>query len=212
MKLLSKIYFWWRKFCRLFRHRKLRQGVINTNYSFLCNNCVGAMVTHDLGLRFNTPTVNLFFEPISHYISFLKLIESGNDITNLTEVPNTSKSYPVGALNDTIFINFKHYHDFDSAKKKWNERLARLNIDNLLVILIEKDGCTYKDLVDFDKLSFPNKVAIVHKEYPEIQCSYVLKGNRAENEVEDLTKWDGFWGKQRYDTIDWVKLFNEIKL
>ena len=169
------------------------------------------MVTHDLGLRFNTPTVNLFFEPISHYISFLKLIESGKEITNLTEVPNSSKSYPMGTLNDIIFINFKHYQNFDSAKKKWNERIARININNLLVILIEKDGCTYKDLVDFDNLSFTNKVAIVHKEYPEIRCSYVLKDNRAESEVEDLTKWDGFWGKRRYDIIDWVKLFNEIK-
>lgn len=30
-------------------------------FSLLCNNCTGGMILHDLGLPFNSPTVNLFF-------------------------------------------------------------------------------------------------------------------------------------------------------
>ena len=29
--------------------------------SIICNNCLGGVVLHDLGLPFNTPTINLFF-------------------------------------------------------------------------------------------------------------------------------------------------------
>gem|GEM_PF-5437361 len=40
------------------RHRKANEG-----RSLFCNNCVGALVLHDYGLRFDAPTVNLFIHP-----------------------------------------------------------------------------------------------------------------------------------------------------
>lgn len=42
----------------LFSHQYKISDDPKRNISLLCNNCVGAMVLHDLGLRFNSPTVN----------------------------------------------------------------------------------------------------------------------------------------------------------
>lgn len=47
----------------LFSHQYKILDVSKRNISLLCNNCVGAMVLHDLGLRFNSPTVNLYLTP-----------------------------------------------------------------------------------------------------------------------------------------------------
>ena len=34
-------------------------------FSIISSNCVGGVISHDLGLRFESPTVNLFFYPDS---------------------------------------------------------------------------------------------------------------------------------------------------
>ena len=39
--------------------------------SILCNNCTGGLILHDLGLRFDSPTVNMFF----HELDFFEFIE-----------------------------------------------------------------------------------------------------------------------------------------
>ena len=58
--------------------------------SVICNNCTGAMVLHDYGIRFDTPTVNLFIRPkfyiemlrdLSHYLNAdIVNISNGNNI------------------------------------------------------------------------------------------------------------------------------------
>ena len=56
----------------LFSHQYKILDVSKRNISLLCNNCVGAMVLHDFGLRFNSPTVNLYLiPPPIIYVSFV---------------------------------------------------------------------------------------------------------------------------------------------
>ena len=38
---------------------KQRQRLKNTNFSVISSNCNGAVMCHDLGIQFNSPTVNL---------------------------------------------------------------------------------------------------------------------------------------------------------
>ena len=33
----------------------------NKDFTIISHNCVGGVIYHDLGLKFNTPTINLFF-------------------------------------------------------------------------------------------------------------------------------------------------------
>ena len=41
------------------RRKKMREALTNTAPTFLCPNCIGGILFHDLGLQFRSPTVNL---------------------------------------------------------------------------------------------------------------------------------------------------------
>lgn len=63
---LTGITTWWRKKIIAVRHsfyrKRLVRRLTNLAPSILSLDCVGGVMAHDLRLRFNSPTVNLFFE------------------------------------------------------------------------------------------------------------------------------------------------------
>lgn len=98
---------------RKIRCIKKRKRLTNTNITILCNICIGGMMLNDLGLRFNTPTINLFISPSD----FVKFISNLDEYINMELIENTQNDmYPVGRLGD-ISIKFMHYKSFSDAKK-----------------------------------------------------------------------------------------------
>lgn len=203
IKLIKKL----RMKCRHILMTNKRKSVLNKDISILCNNCVGAMVLHDLGLRFNSPTVNLWFQP-SNYIMFLESLLRVSEEHRYNESFEKGIDYPIMTIDDRITVYLKHYPSFEKALEKWNQRIERINFSNLLVVLVERDGCTYEDLKKFESLPYKNKIALVHKSYEDIHCSFVVPSNRSDFEVDDLTEWAGMFGKG-YDKIDWVNIINK---
>ena len=57
-----------REIKRTIRSRQFKKKV---SPSIICNNCTGAVILHDLGLPFNTPTVNLYFADPYEFIFLL---------------------------------------------------------------------------------------------------------------------------------------------
>lgn len=115
----------------------------NNNHSFtlISNNCVGGVISHNLGEQFRSPTVNLFISG-DQFLPFVKGVRLYlSDETELIQVKDNTRNYPVGRLhpaNDTledIFIYFQHYKSFEDAKKKWTERTRRVNWDNVFLYL-----------------------------------------------------------------------------
>lgn len=168
--------------------------------SVICNNCTGAMVLHDYGIRFDTPTVNLFIWP-KFYIEMLRDLSHYLN-ADIVDISNGNK-YPIGLLDDKVRIDFLHYETFDDAVKAWKRRAGRIDLNNIYVVLVERDGCTYDDLLQFDKLPFKHKVALVHKEYPEIHCSYVIRCPQEKGLLGQIINYQGFFGKRYYDQFNW---------
>ena len=83
----------------------------------------GGVILHELGERFNSPTVNLFFKA-EDYLKFLENLDYYLKQA-LVEV-ESEKNYPVAKLDD-ITIYFMHYSSFDEAKTTWQKRVARIN-------------------------------------------------------------------------------------
>ncbi|MGN1276907.1 MAG: DUF1919 domain-containing protein [Floccifex sp.] len=84
-KISNKWNSWYR---RLFVIPHIRKQIAfdgKINNSFLCNNCTGAMMMHDLGGRFDSPTVNLWMSP-KDFIYLVKNIKelSKMDIVEIT--------------------------------------------------------------------------------------------------------------------------------
>lgn len=199
------------KYYRSFLRRKLnaenRKRLTNENFTVLCNNCVGGVILHELGERFNSPTVNLFFKA-EDYLKFLENLDYYLKQA-LVEV-ESEKNYPVAKLDD-ITIYFMHYSSFDEAKITWQKRVARINKNNLYVIFVQQSGCTEQVLEAFDKLPYKHKLAFTAEPMPKIKCSYCIHGTAQPNgEVMDLCKYEGkFTGKRWIDEYDYVGFLNK---
>lgn len=60
---------------RINQQLSLRKRLKNNEFSIISNDCTGGVIYHDLGLRFTSPTINLFFEPYEDYLYFLSNIK-----------------------------------------------------------------------------------------------------------------------------------------
>lgn len=184
-----------------------RMRLKNRSMTVLSSNCNGAYMLHDLGCPFNSPTVNLYFLP-DH---FLKFVNSPKEYLSaeLKEVHQPDITYPVGQLND-ILLFFMHYNSFSEAKEVWERRAKRVNLENVYVIMTDKNGCTYENIKEFEELPYKNKVIFTHKEYKEFSSAYYIPGFENESEVGILSDWKPQLLRRRWlDDFDSVGFFNE---
>ena len=156
MNLLQRIE--WRIYKELKRLR-----LKNRDATIISSNCNGEFIYYDMKLPFLSPTINLSFD-MNDYVKML-----GNLHWYMEQpiLPYDDKRYdfPVGMLGD-IEIRFNHYKTFEEAVKKWEERKQRINWDNLFILGIDGDNCSYESIQKFDALPYQNKVIFTHIPYP----------------------------------------------
>jgi len=205
--LLSKIRSAINKIQRIFINRRLKSRLQNHGMTVISANCVGAFILHDLNEPFNSPFVNLYLSP-NDFVRYLQNIEFYQR-QSLTFI-QSEKPYPVAKLAD-LKVHFMHYRNSQEAQQKWLARSARMNLDNLFIMMTDKDdaqGIAYEDLAAFDQLPFKNKVVFTRKPYPEFKSSFYIKGFEKQNQVGDLFTFSGWNGVKYYDQFDYVAWFN----
>lgn len=197
------------RFNRLFRriiNKKKNKKLKNTDFSLISSNCNGAFILHDLGMRFNSPFVNLYMLP-DDYIKLLSNLKYYMSI-DLVEYFEEGIDFPIGLIDD-VRIYFMHYSTFYEAKNKWDERKHRINYDNLFVLFCDRDGCTYNNLIEFENLPLENKIVFTHKPYLDIESSFYIHGFESQKEVGNCFEYmPGKIGKKYYDQFDYVNWFN----
>ena len=196
-----------RKFMRDMYNKKNRSKLKNTDISVISSNCNGGFILHDLGLKFNSPFINLWVKP-DDFVKFLSNIHYYLECDmSFVEEPNID--YPIGVLDD-VRIYFQHYKTPEEAKNKWIERSKRINFDNLFILFTDRDDCTYQTLSDFDALPYENKVVFTNKPYPEFKSAYYIKGFESEKSVGMCFEYKNcFSVKKYYDDFDYVDWFNK---
>ncbi|AKD38404.1 hypothetical protein I926_05400 [Pasteurella multocida subsp. multocida OH4807] len=192
-------------YIRYFLNQEKRKRLIKRDITVISSNCLGGFMLHDLNLRFNSPFINLYLTA-KDFLRYLQNIEFYQ--SQPLEFIQTEKTYPVGKLAD-LHIHFMHYHNEQEAREKWQQRSQRMNLENLFIIMTDRDGCTYQDLVEFDALPFKNKVVFTNKDYPELKSAVKISGFEQEEMVGDLSEYTGFNGKRYYDQFDYVAWFNK---
>ena len=205
--LLSKIRSAINKVQRIFINRRLKSRLQNHGMTVISANCVGAFILHDLNEPFNSPFVNLYLSP-NDFVRYLQNIEFYQR-QSLTFI-ESEKPYPVAKLAD-LKVHFMHYRNSQEAQQKWLARSARMNLDNLFIMMTDKDdaqGIAYEDLAAFDQLPFKNKVVFTRKPYPEFKSAFYIKGFEKQNQVGDLFTFSGWNGVKYYDQFDYVAWFN----
>ena len=207
-----KISKYYRKFLRRKLNKKNQLKLNNHSFSLIASNCVGGVITHELGMRFDSPTVNLFFYPED----YLKLLSNFKyyiqECSLVQDIKLTLQNkYPVGKLDD-IVIHFVHYRNFEEAKHKWETRCSRIHWDNLYFMMVERDGCTEEQVRKFDELPYEHKIIFTKKRYPEIRTAYFIENSLQENgEVKDWCLYKNkFTGVRAIDGFDYVEFVNQV--
>ncbi|WP_443091399.1 DUF1919 domain-containing protein [Basfia succiniciproducens] len=206
-KAIEKIRNQVNKQFRRFINRKNQSLLSNHEMSVIASNCNGAFILHDLAEQFRSPFVNLYLEP-ADFVKYLQNIHHYMQAD--LQFIKTDKAYPVGKLED-LTVYFMHYHSEQEARNKWIERTKRINLDNLFILMTDRDGCRYEDLSAFDKLPFANKIVFTHKKYTEFSSALYIPGFEAQSQVGDLFEFSGWNGKKFYDQLDYVNWFNTGK-
>ncbi|KQL42432.1 hypothetical protein AN960_00250 [Bacillus sp. FJAT-25509] len=181
-----------------------RKKLKNHDFSIISNNCTGSLITHDLGKRFLTPTVNLFLSTRD----FIKFIENIDFYLQqkIEEIFKEGINYPIGKLGD-IELHFMHFETIIEAKEKWYERSKRINYENLYIIMVDGDGCSDEIIQRFEKLPF-KKVFLTNKNYKQYNSSFYIKGFEKKPNITDLSLYKNIFGQKFYDNFDYVKWLN----
>lgn len=179
----------------------------NADFTLIANNCNGAIILHDLKLKYNTPTVNLWIQPSD----FVRLCSNLQYYINVEMdfIKEEGISYPIGVLDD-VKIYFMHYNSNSEAQDKWNERKKRINFDNIFLLMAERDNCDYQTLKAFDNLPIKTKLVLTHRNYPEFKSTYKISGFEEKNEVGLLYEYKHEYSPYRYlYDFNFVKWFND---
>lgn len=209
----------WNKWYRFkFVTPAMKKKLYKKDISILCNNCIGGFVLHDFGLRFDSPTINLFF----HGLDFFDFVEHVDYYIKqpLIQIENpkydsNAPDYPVailcgGGLKD-IEIHFLHYHSFEEAQEKWERRKSRLHPESLYLIWtfmgMERDEVLYRRA---QHLPIKNKVLFVnhpvdHIKYPDF---FYIKGFEDQIGTGQLGEYMNLFGKRYYDQFDFASWIN----
>jgi len=193
-----------------FRRKKLT----NTDFTIISNNCWGGRVYEYFGLRKNSPTIGAYFFP-TDFIAFVR------DLKYYTSKPiqmisaEESKWYeqlkfkgqlkfPIGRI-DGIEVVFLHYQDPTIAKEKWERRCKRINWNNIIYKFSYMNGCTDKDIREFDDLTKDKKrVIFTRKKIKYVSDCIIIPPAFKNDDVTQITN-DTFYF-DRY--VDLVKMIN----
>ncbi len=185
---------------KVFVNNCVRKKVVNDKFTIFSNDCFAGQVYNVLGKQFLSPTINCFIRPID-FVKFMENIQWYLKQELVEE--ETSLHYPVGKLGD-IHIYMVHYKEFEEGKKKWNDRINRINWDNVFVYMTDRYCLPYEYRKRFDELPFENKVLLTVKKHEGIMCEKVLSYNNDDVCVGVSGQIQNVFGKFLFEyTKDW---------
>ena len=163
------------KFSRHLTVLKRRKNLKNYTFSIISNTCIGGVISHSVGEQFRSPTVNLVIYEYD-FITFCQNLKAYSECP--LEQPGSDEekekysahNYPVGILRGAcknlpdITVYFVHYTSFEQAKGSWHKRFARVNYDDIFIIMDRGMDATDEILNLFHQLPYQNKVFFTHKE------------------------------------------------
>ncbi len=186
----------------------------NKDVTIIASDCFGTFMYHNLGLRFNSPTINLAI-PQYDFLLFVSNLK-GYLQSEVTEVSGHEKNYPVGKIvfeGKPVTIHFMHYKSFEEAIDKWNERKKRVNLSNLCVVqLVPHTSEDYQK--QFDRIPFDHKMLITDIARINSKCIVPSKIFTKPNYYPGkVLEYPRSISVRRYmDKIDYVSFMNKAKI
>lgn len=175
--------------------RTIKKGIngillVNKNISIISNNCWGGYMCQYSGIQYNSPFVGIFFfaEDYINLLQHINVIYEPFTFIDRKESKYlnhlSDKQYPIGYWSKyDIEIHFLHFKSKEECVEKWNRRLKRLDMNNLIVKFSEKDLCSESLIRIFNSLPYNNKVCFTCKPYPQYKTVIFLHEQNKLKEV-----------------------------
>lgn len=168
--------------------------------TLFCNNCTGSMMLHDLGLRFNSPFVNLWIRP-DDFLAICANPEA--ELAHELVQVESEFDYPVATLNGKR-IYLQHYDSFAQAKEIWNRRLERVDFSNINVLFVLRDSYRPETIQAFKNIPQQRKLMLVAQGQEAGEDTLALPNatNSQGGGLQILTDYVGWFGRRYYDEFD----------
>lgn len=190
------------------RINREKKRLKNNSITILSSNCLGGLLYHELGIQFQSPTINTRFSS-KEFVRFILNIEHYLE-SEFSEI-ESSESYPVGRLDD-IIVHFVHYHSFEEAVTTWKNRCKRINWENIFVILNDCDGINEQDMLRLEECRLHNIVIFTSKPYSKSKYAFYLPTFEGERNVGNMMKKNFVTGAMYVEKyFDFVGWFNQEK-
>ena len=165
--------------------------------SIITPSCIGGIISHNLGLPFCSPTVNLWMD--NHdFVKFACNLRQYLDKELCFLKPGEKEKkfpegdYPIGKLGD-LTIYFNHYHSDEEANEAWNRRKERVDFDNLYLIC-DDNRLSDEEIAALQRISCKRMILFTAKRRPEIAHSFWMKRYESLGYLENynVREPDGF--------------------
>lgn len=193
------------------RRNQMQRELVNKNFSFICPNCLGGMLLHDLGLPFLSPTVNLMMNQCE-FVKFALDMDYylSQKLCFYDDPYYVCPCAKVGESHRAITIHFTHYASREEAESCWKKRIPRIRYDNLFVFAMEKDGMTKEDILKLEMLKVRGLVVFTAHDYPDIPYTCFIPKYQKQGEIGNILVRSYLNDKKEYESyFDFVKWFNE---
>lgn len=149
-----------------------------SNISILSDNCFAGFLYHYFGLKFLTPTINMYCDHEAYY-SFLENLQENmtrqmEKVEDYAETPFLGRfMFPRGRVGKVEW-QFNHDVEFETAAARWKRGCERFNWNNYLTIMtIRSDEMAYK----FDALPIEHKIGFYWKDLGLKSVVYIPEWN-----------------------------------
>ena len=143
-----------------------KKRIKNKDFSIICSTCIGGVIYHRLGMKFLSPTINLWMNQ-KDFIKLIKNLQYYMD-QELSFI-KSEYNYPVAQLNREITIFFNHALNDEEARETWNKRKVRINYNNLYIIMYDRDGITKEDIESLKDIQCRKLIVLSENHYPDIE-------------------------------------------
>ena len=192
-------------------YSKKKKTIKNQAPTIISSDCFAGIAYHNLGLKFRSPTINLFFKK-DDFLTFAHNIK-GFLTSDIKEVKEETRKHPIGELEydgKKITAYFLHYKTFDEAVSKWNERKKRIDFSNIYLVLTVSKNLTEDDVASFSALPYKNKMLITGD--TDFNESFIVKHkifNKQNYKNGEFLRFKGpFYYKRHMDEVDYVTFLN----
>lgn len=161
---------------------KIKKQLKTHDFTVISQNCIGGVFYHDMGLKFLSPTIDLYIpEP-----DFIKFISNLEYYINTDLEISDGENYPIGLLGGDINIHFMHYTTCSEARDAWYRRKMRINWNKMIILSTDRDGFNDEIFEQWKKIKYPKVLFTSNEKYVREEDSVFYPQYASNGFVPDL--------------------------